>query len=1638
VASIDPATGGGQTFVNTVSATGYTLPADLRVDAVDDRGDRVVTASETITAVRAALDKQVRIGDGDYAGSVSAPIGETVEYRVQTTLEASINYWRATLTDTLPAGVELDVDSIVGPSIDGVPAPGDWVFTQDGQELTWTYDSTTDGPNILSAPTERLLEVTYQVRVTDDVTTASLVNSAAFGWNLADDDDAPRTTVEDTATVTVVDPEVVIEKTVNGVSSLTAEVDAELSYSLTARNVGDTAAYAVVIVDDVPAGVAVTSASIVPEAFSVSPGALNGTGGQIEWRFAGPFDVNDTIELEYSAVFVDASALSDDATLQNVVVVESWESFPEDGRSYGPSDPAEAEVSPRFPDVQVAKSAGSTTVALAGQPFEWVLTVRNEGTGIAQTVEVTDTLPVNWVYTATSSVLIGGVPATADFSVTGDGTAGSLQQLVWSFGDSETAALAAGAQLEIRFTATPTEDALTDAGVTLADGTPVPHLNVVSIDATDARGERENDDREYAGLPADAEAFLHSADIVVEKTAAESITAGAGPGTGWTIEVSNDGPDPAVGPITLNDVTAALPEGVTVTSLSGSGWSCGVPERALDGVTTTECSHPGISGQLASGASLPPLTVTVEVAAGLDPALVPAGGIVNSASAESDTFDPDGSNNADDDALTIVFEADLAIVKTLATDEPTAGGPISWTIQPRNDGPSFSRADDDTPITITDTVPEGVVDVTVAVNPDWSATASAGFPASAGDEIVFQYTGDAMPLGATAPITLSGTIVSGWPDGDDIVNEATITPGLTPDPDEGNNTDDATTTPGTSTSLAVSKIRVVERDGSFVPAATADPEAPFVAGEQTAYRVVVTAIGPADARDVAVLDEAPVGFTYDSHINEVGTWSRTAVGDGDRFALGGDLVAGESASFIVVFDTASDIQGDVVNTVTATAENADEPVTDSDDTGTDRVADLSIVKTQSGDAIAGQSTSFTLTVTNEGPSDASLPITVADVLPSGLSFVPGSALVSVAGGTAVALAPSIEDVDGRDGLSWTIGSDGDSLPLGATIVVTFDVAIAAELPAQTIQNVAVVSGQEDPNPSNDDGEVDVPITTLADMSVLKSVSAGPWVAGTDVTYTITVTNAGPSVADARIVDVAPPGITVTGLSGAGWECDVETASCERDAHPVSSTTITVDATIDEAATPGSELVNVAELTWIDSRGSQEDEDEVPITVTALADLGVVKTAVDRASGVEVSTVAAGTVVRYLIDVTNYGPSVAEAPITVTDALPEGMAFLSATDPARWDCSADGADVTCVDAAGSLAVGQTVTLALDVMLDASATTGTLTNVASGSSVTPEPDDAVEPNTDDADVEVVQEAMLRITKSHDAGAVRVGERLTFTIQVSSDGPSDATEVVMTERIPAGLEFVGVASAGDRWSLVSETGDAETGTVVVLALDGTLTPGAAAPEVLVTVDVLPTAQGSVVNVVEVTATQQTGDPAVPPSDEDEVVVPPLSTLVVEKTAMVGAAGWMVGDEVAYEITVSNLGPTHTVNSVTVIDDMPAGLRPTGASTNAGPCVIEGQRVECELSDGVDVGETRTITVTAQLLAGAYPEIVNIVTIQTDTQLTTESIVEATAIATVAANPLPFTGIADGLMWVLLVAVVLALLGATLLVVRRRRALR
>lgn len=58
------------------------------------RGTRAETNDATITAVTAEIDKGMReAGTSDAFGpSVSEPLGETVEYQVEVTLEADINY----------------------------------------------------------------------------------------------------------------------------------------------------------------------------------------------------------------------------------------------------------------------------------------------------------------------------------------------------------------------------------------------------------------------------------------------------------------------------------------------------------------------------------------------------------------------------------------------------------------------------------------------------------------------------------------------------------------------------------------------------------------------------------------------------------------------------------------------------------------------------------------------------------------------------------------------------------------------------------------------------------------------------------------------------------------------------------------------------------------------------------------------------------------------------------------------------------------------------------------------------------------------------------------------------------------------------------------------------------------------------------------------------------------------------------------------------------------------------------------------------------------------------------------------------------------------------------------------------------
>src|SRR5699024_12273485 len=128
-----------------------------------------------------------------------------------------------------------------------------------------------------------------------------------------------------------------------------------------------------------------------------------------------------------------------------------------------------------------------------------------------------------------------------------------------------------------------------------------------------------------------------------------------------------------------------------------------------------------------------------------------------------------------------------------------------------------------------------------------------------------------------------------------------------------------------------------------------------------------------------------------------------------------------------------------------------------------------------------------------------------------------------------------------------------------TVWPTCPAEIDADLGARTgVINTATVDGPNDDVPSNNENDDPVDVVTTADMRITKDVEDGPWIAGTEARYTVTVNNDGPSAADdARVMDAAPTGLTLTSIGATGgithgWNCPSElgsgapSAACEFD------------------------------------------------------------------------------------------------------------------------------------------------------------------------------------------------------------------------------------------------------------------------------------------------------------------------------------------------------------------------------------------------------------------------------------------------------------------------------------------------------------
>ncbi len=438
------------------------------------------------------------------------------------------------------------------------------------------------------------------------------------------------------------------------------------------------------------------------------------------------------------------------------------------------------------------------------------------------------------------------------------------------------------------------------------------------------------------------------------------------------------------------------------------------------------------------------------------------------------------------------------------------------------------------------------------------------------------------------------------------------------------------------------------------------------------------------------------------------------------------------------------------------------------------------------------------------------------------------------------------------------------------------------------KHASVRTSTREGNPGDESAAEDTTVTTRADLTIAMSDSVDPVIAGTPLSYTVTVTNNGPS--DARYVEVTqtpPPGVTFDASSGCA-EDPAGVPICTLETIPAgSSKTHTLALTVD----PGTvgEITDQVSVTSQTMEANPGDESASEDTrVDALADLALTRNESD-------ANVVAGTPLTYSRTVTNKGPSNAVA-VSIDDTIPVGASLISTSG-----CAEDpNGSPTCT--LGTMRAGTSKLVNLEIIVDPSTTDG-LTDRASVASRTPDPNPGDEAATRDTVVEAL--ADLVMTRSDSVDPVVAGTPLTYTTTVTNNGPSNAVDVVVADTLPAGVSL-GVTS-----------GCAEDPGGVPTCSLGTIEVGTT-KKFTVSMAVLSATLDNLVNRASVssqTTDASTGDEAT----TENTAVETRADLVVTSSDSVDPV--VAGLPLTYTVGVANNGPSDA-RDVAVSSSLPPGV--------------------------------------------------------------------------------------------------------------------
>ena len=1507
------------------------------------------------------------------SGHTPTQAGDTLEYQISLTNTGQDPADNSVVTDPLPAGITFVPGSILVSANTGAAigvmtdAAGDDIAEYLAGSRTVRLRAGTGATGTAGGTLGINSTISFRFRATlDRVSSGSTVtNTASLSYRA-------RTIGKDytfvgnsapTAVAALADLQITKTSTPTVLAA-----GGQVTYTVTARNNGPTAAANAVITDTLPAGVGFLSAA--PPA-----GSTCTVNGQVISCTTASIPNGASVVVPIVASVSPAAAVG---TVTNTATVAS-----DTADDVGTNDTAAAATQvTTSADVSLTKAVSTTPIA--GGQVTYTLVATNNGPSNAAAVVVNDPIPAGQsVVSATSTTGTCTLPA-------GTPPTGTVSCAVGTLGPTGQATIT----VVVRIGANIPAGAVTNTA-TVSTATPDP-----------------NPANNSAQTPV---AITTAADLGVTKTAAKN-PAVAGTGQTYTITVTNNGPSDAQG-VAVSDPAVT---GLTARSASATQGTCTITGGAV------ACTL----GTVTAGGQVL-LTVGADVA---DDRIAD---LTNTASASSTTTDPSPGNNTAAVTVPVQASADLALTKSAAPGTVVFGQPVTYTLTTRNNGPSQA-----TRATITDPLPAGL---TFASSPDGCTVAAGTVTCPVGT----------LAVGASRTVAFTANTPAGG--SGDVINTATVT-ATTPDPNTANNAATAALTSQAQADLSLTKTA----------------SANLVAGQQITYTLTTRNNGPSDATGVVISDTVPAGVGV---VSAAGPGITCTTAAGTVSCPVGTLANGQSATVTITGTLAAGLSGSSTNTATVTSAVADPTPGNNTASSTstigaqaDVAVTLALAAGQSPTVTAGTTVNYTLTVRNNGPSNA-VGVVITGQVPPGLTPVVGSsggacvvtdgtvtcdidrlnggplapgAVITIplsavvnastppgpVPGTAIVGSRTPDPVPGNNSSTATIqvtaaadlsisktvtpkpltagapasyaitvtnGGPSDAqnvtitdtldpvltgttptattgactisgqvvrcvvptLPAGTSVTATIPVAVSPTA-AGPITNTATVASPTDSTPGNNSGTISTPVQQQADLRLVKTASPEPAVAGAGVTYTLLLGNVGPSAASAvTLTDVLPAGLLVLpdGVSSNAGSCAANPArtrvDCDFGTLPVlagSSRTVVIRALIPADAADGTSLINTATLASPTPDPTPADRTaSATTTVTTSADLSISKAPVNDPP-------EAGSSQGYVVSVTNAGPSVARG-VLVTDPLPPGLTFLSA-QTSSGTCTFDTGTVTCT--VGDVPPGQSPTIQINVAPDPGLGGSTLVNTAAVASApatgSPTPDPDADNNTSSIGQPVAARSDITLLKQITSGPIVAGAPVSYLLTMSNGGPSNARNMVLTDAVPAGTSLVSATASDD--------GTCQPGAVVTCGWP--LVPVGTKRTVALVVAVPPAAVvGSVItNTATVRSDSFDNNPATATATAAGPVTASADISAV-KTVLSGSP--VAGGQVRWQVLIANAGPSDA-GAVVLDDTPPAGVTFTATSTGTGTCTLPAGVLHCTLGT-VPVGGSVTVTVDGTL-APDFPD--------------------------------------------------------------------